>query len=161
MKIKMSGKFGIGKYFIIDNSDIDRVRKHSWWSDSFNRPQTDIWDKEKKKSRRVLIGRFIMNPPEGTVVDHINGNTLDNRRNNLRICTQSGNQKNRNNLNKNNTSGFRGITWDKFRNKWVAQLSLNYKHIYLGRYDSIEDARESVKKAICKYHGNFINLKRA
>lgn len=158
MKVELSGRIGNGRFFAIDDDDADKVNKHTWWLDNRLRPQTDIWDKIKKKSFRVLASRLIMNPKKGMVVDHIDGNTLNNTKRNLRICTQLENQKNRNNLNKNNTSGFRGVSWDKARNKWTAQLSLKYKHIYLGRFDSIEEARNSVKNAVRKYHGAFANI---
>lgn len=152
MQIKLSGKLGKGKYFIVDNEDAERVLKHTWWLDRLGRPQTDI------KYKRVLIGRFIMVPQEDKVVDHINGNVLDNRKINLRACTRFENQRNRTKLNKNSTSGYRGITWDKERKKWVAQLSLNYKHIFLGRFEDLEDAREVVKEAITEKHKDFANF---
>ena len=155
MKIKFAGKKGLGQTFQIDSDDWNRVSKHKWWIDRLGRPQTDICHK------RVLLGRFITNPPDDMVVDHINGDIKDNRKSNLRICTRKQNQRNRTVLNKNSTSGYRGISWDKAREKWTAQLSLNYKHIYLGRFVDINDARRVVQEAIKKYHKEFSNLKNA
>lgn len=150
-KIALKGKTGQGEMFFVDDEDSEQVMKHSWWTDKLGRPQTDI------KRKRVLIGRFIMNPPEGMVVDHIDGNVKNNMRSNLRICTRSDNQRNRTVLNKNSSSGHRGVSWDKFRKKWVAQLSINYKHIYLGRFDRKEDATSAVRLAIKERHGNYAN----
>lgn len=152
MKVPLSGKLGEGKCFQVSEIDHERTLKHTWWLDRLGRPQTDI------KHKRVLITRFIMNPPDNKVVDHISGNQLDNRRENLRVCTRKQNQQNRTKNNRNNSSGFRGVSWDRFRNKWVAQLSLDYKHIYLGRFDDIEDAKETVKRAILERHGEFANV---
>lgn len=159
MKVKLSGNFGLGKYVLVDKEDFDRVRQYTWWLGTKNlRPATDIWDKTTKKSKRVLLSRFILNPVKGMVVDHINGDPLDNRRANLRVCSFKENQRNRTVLNKNNTSGFRGVSWDRFRNMWVAQLSFNRKHIYLGRYKDKKDARKAVKMAILKRHGDYANI---
>lgn len=152
-KVFLSGKMGRGVYFCVDDEDFERVVKHSWWVDRLGRPQTDI------KHKRVLIGRFIMNPPKNMVVDHIDGDVKNNIKSNLRICTQSNNQRNRTVLNRNSTSGHRGVSWDKFRSKWVAQLSLNYRHIYLGRFDKKEDAVEAVRDAIKEKHGKYANYK--
>jgi len=158
MKIPLSGRLGKGKNFLVDKDDYARVIKHTWRLGILGRPQTDIWDKKNKKSRAVLIGRFIMSPPHKKVIDHISGNQLDNRKSNLRVCSRKENQRNRGCLNKNNSSGFRGVSWDKFRKKWVAQLSYCYKHIFLGRYDSKEEARKAVRLAIGRYHKDFANL---
>jgi len=161
MKVKLSGKRGGQEYFVIDEDDYLKVKNFTWWPDRFGRPQTDIWDKKNKKAKRVLIGRLIMNFPKNKVVDHINGDQLDNRKINLRICTKKQNQRNRIKLNKNNTSGFRGVSWDKCRRKWAAQLSINYKHMYLGRFDDIQKARMAVREAILEKHGEFANLRNA
>lgn len=159
MKIELSGNFGKGRFILIDKEDFNRVSKHRWWLGTKNlRPATDIWDKKTKTSKRVLLSRFIINPPDKMIVDHINGNPLDNRKCNLRVCTFEENQRNRTTLNKNNTSGYRGVSWDRFRKKWVAQLSLKYKHVYLGRFSDIEDARKAVKLAIVEKHGDFANI---
>lgn len=151
-KINLSGRLGKNKYFFVSDEDFERTSKHTWWLDRMGRPQTDI------KYKRLLITRFIMTPPNGMVVDHINGDQLNNTRENLRICTREENQRNRTILNKNSTSGHRGVSWDKFRKKWVAQLSIKYKHIYLGRFDKIEDAVSVVSQEIIKRHGEYANL---
>ena len=73
------------------------------------------------------------------MVDHKNGDKLDNRRENLRIVDNQGNQAN-SKIPKNNTSGYKGVTWDKYRSKWIAQIMVNHRHRYLGRFDNITDA---------------------
>ena len=68
------------------------------------------------------------------MVDHVNGNTLDNRRENLRICSRSENGWNTK-IRKNNKSGYRGVSWKKDKNKWVARVSKNRQHIFIGFFN--------------------------
>lgn len=85
-------------------------------------------------------------------VDHIDGNTMNNTRVNLRLSTSSQNQCNRG-KSKRNTTGYKGVT---YRNrKWIAQIGLNGKVYYLGVFDSPEEAHEAYKKAAMELHGTF------
>jgi hypothetical protein len=88
------------------------------------------------------------------IADHWNHDTLDNRRNNLRKCTHSQNQWNQK-RSKRNTSGFKGVTWEKRRGKWHAQIRVNGKQKYLGEFLSIEDAARAYDRAAEMYHGEF------
>ena len=103
------------------------------------------------KKTTIPLHRFLVDCPKGKVVDHINGDTLDNRRQNLRVVSNAENLQNRQGLNANNSSGVRGVSWDKARGKWQAKIKVNYKTIHLGRFDDIEEARKAVEEAICKY----------
>lgn len=87
-------------------------------------------------------------------IDHINGNPSDNRLCNLREATNLQNGKNCK-LKKSNSSGFAGISFEKFTNKWKAYIKVNYKNISLGRYLSIEDAVLVRKQAEEKYFGKW------
>ena len=87
-------------------------------------------------------------------IDHINGNPSDNRICNLRKCTKSENSKNRGKQ-KNNTSGVKGVTWDKQCNKWKAQIKFNGKVKNLGVFKDLEFAALVVKEARTKFHGVF------
>jgi hypothetical protein len=78
--------------------------------------------------------------PKDMCVDHINGNTLDNRKNNLRICTNRENISNRTKLGTNNTSGILGVRFDNRRNKWYADIQYKGKCIFLGYFNIKEDA---------------------
>lgn len=87
-------------------------------------------------------------------VDHINRDALDNRIENLREATGSQNCANRK-LFKNNTSGARGVSWDKTRGKWAAHASVNGVQKKLGYYDDLEAAAEQAKNARIKFHGDY------
>jgi len=102
---------------------------------------------------KVIVGK----PPEGLVTDHINRDKLDNRVSNLRFVTQKVNLSNVGMLS-TNTSGHKGITWDKRTSKWVAQASFNGKHQYGGRHTKIEDAIKARQKLV-KEHNPPIGVK--
>jgi hypothetical protein len=101
--------------------------------------------------KTVKLHRWILDAPGRMVVDHINGDSLDNRLCNLRIATVSQNSQNRNGLDSSNTSGFRGVSWDKRHKKWYAYLTVNKKRIFLGRYDSKIQAAKIAFEARRKY----------
>jgi len=109
-----------------------------------------------QNGKQILLHRFITGANKKDYVDHYNKDTLDNR-NNLRICT---NQENRFNscININNTSGVKGVSYDKCRNKWTASITYNGKKIYLGRHENIEDAKKTREEAELKYFGEFSPL---
>jgi len=88
-------------------------------------------------------------------IDHINGIKDDNRICNLRKVTNIQNQQNTIKK-KNNTSGYKGVTFNKRKNKWVVLISLNKKRIYLGEFLSVEEAANIYKEAADKYHGEYV-----
>lgn len=90
----------------------------------------------------------------GLVVDHINGDKLDNRRANLRVCRQCENARNVPRK-RNNTSGIVGVSWDRTRQKWFANIKLNRKFINLGWHSTIERAAEARAAGERKYFGEF------
>lgn len=85
-----------------------------------------------------------MDAPREAQVDHCNHDTLNNKRENLRIVTPGENQQNKNGSYKNSKSGVRGVYWDKTRGKWMAQFRINNTAKNLGRFDTIEEAHSVV-----------------
>lgn len=135
--------------FCIDIDDIDKVQKYSWYESDTGYLMSRI------NNKIVRMHRLIMNVKDkNVVVDHINHNTLDNRKNNLRIVSSS-----QNNMNKikqsNNTSGITGISWDKRKKKWRAYIKINSKHSELGLYDNFEDAVNARRDAEERYFGEY------
>ena len=139
-----------GLTVIIDKCDEDISCQQSWFAikkDHMFYVATNIYDKNltnKSKLKRVYFHRHILGEiPKGKVVDHINGDGLDNRRLNLRVVTQQQNKRNLGGALTNSKSGVRGVYWHKQRNKWAAAIRHNGKNISLGLYDDLEKAREA------------------
>ncbi len=93
----------------------------------------------------------------GVLVDHINHNGLDNRKSNLRLCTGSQNIINCF-LIKSNTSGYKGVSWDKKNKKWLVVIRVNGRKTHIGRYACIKEAAFAYDVEAIKYHGEFANL---
>lgn len=156
-KIKLSN----GYESVVDD-DFYENNEHKWFA--LRKTDGRIYAcRGSKKSdglnRRTTIQmhREIMNPRNGMVVDHKNHNTLDNRKENLRVCTHAENMRNRN-IQKNNTSGFRGLWFDKrcrFRPWTVFIRNGGKKQIRVGNFSTKEEAHLAYKAASIKYHKGF------
>ena len=135
---------------LIDIEDVDKVKIYKWSLNGRGYVMCRI------NGKRISLHRFIMNCPENMVVDHINHNKLDNRKCNLRICTQSQNTMNKRKQS-NNTSEYTGVYWYKARSKWRVYITVNGKRIDLGYYDNLEEAIKVRKQAEKKYFGEYMN----
>jgi hypothetical protein len=137
---------------MVDTSDILLVAQYQWWIDR------NGYVKSKVNNHQLLISRFLLGVYEksGSVfVDHISGDTLDNRRRNLRICQPSENIKNRK-LNANNKTGYKGVSLHRKLRKYRADIRAGGgKTIYLGVYDSPEEAAAAYDRAASLHHGQF------
>lgn len=91
---------------------------------------------------------------DGMTVDHRNHNTLDNRRSNLRVCTNSQNCANKKKAS-GKSSGYKGVTWFKRDNCWKAQIKVNYRNIHLGYFDKEADAAAAYNKSAIRIFGEF------
>ena len=108
-----------------------------------------------KKHVTLYMHQVVLPPRKGFVVDHINGEKLDNRRENLRYANLGQNQHNRRKL-CTNTSGFKGVHWHK--GKWEAAIVKDNKKVYLGRFISKELAALAYNEAAKELHGEFARL---
>lgn len=119
---------------------------------------TSVLGNNKKKLylHRVILERIIGRKlVRSEQVDHIDGNGLNNRRDNLRLATNS---QNHHNISKrsDNKSGYKGVCYSG--GKWVAQINVSGKQTYLGRFDTPENAYEAYCEAAKKYHGEFARI---
>ena len=131
---------------IFDREFVNEVRKYKW----SQIPRGYV----RHVRGGVMLHRLILDAKQGDVVDHINRNPLDNRKDNLRIVSWSENGINKGKQS-NNTSGYTGISYDKKNKKWKVRLNKNKKMIWLGRYSKIEEAIEARKTAESAYFGEY------
>lgn len=150
-------KLSQGKYTIVDDADFEWLNQWKWYASkqgkAFYAVRHDI--ERDGKCLRIPMHRLIMNTPKGMVTDHIDGNTLDNRRVNLRACTNKENVRNRVSLDKRNKSGVTGVSFKKSNGKWVGNIMVDKKQIHLGLFENIEKAIEARREAEIKYFGAF------
>lgn len=124
-------------HFIIDKQDLERVKYHKWRIDTNKHVITGNCSKTRprKELSHIILGEV----PGECVVDHINHDPRDNRRDNLRVCKQSDNVCNKGFMS-TNTSGWIGVYRDKKRNKWSVEIVKNGIRYRLGRYSILEEA---------------------
>lgn len=145
---------------IIDSEDWDKVKLFKWHAVKGHSGNIYIKSHLKKGSKVKVtpLHRFILDCNySNCVVDHKNGNSLDNRKRNLRICTSAQNSRNRK-LNCDNTSGFKGVVMHKQKQKYMAQIGVDGKNIFLGYHETKEDAARKYNIAAKKYHGKFARI---
>jgi len=111
-------------------------------------------DKIAYRAHRIIWLMVTKNDPGNLLIDHIDGNFHNNRFSNLRLATRRQNQCNQK-IRADNTSGAKGVTWDKNRSKWLAQIQVEGKHLFLGRYKTKEEACDAYQKAAHRHHGEF------
>ena len=125
-KVPLIGKKGKGKHAIVDDEDYEKIAKYRWhYTNGY--AISDFG---------VRMHRFIMDPPHNLVIDHVNHNRLDNRRSNLKVCTQYENSKNR--LHAKATSG--NVYSNKNVTRWYACNMIDGKKVCSKYYDTYEEA---------------------
>ena len=113
--------------------------------------------KEGGGQRTEYMHRSIMGDPKGMMVDHRNHNTLDNRKDNLRIVTRAENMRNTQ-ARRGSSSKYLGVSWYKPREKWRAQISVDGKRKYLGIFENEVEAALAYDLAAIEHFGEFANL---
>lgn len=133
---------------LVDTADLSRLLacEISWHVDGGGSKAFYVRGniKEDGKYRTVRLHRWLLNPASHLVVDHINNNPLDNRKENLRIVTQAENNQNLKGAKKNSKSGIRGVRWHKKDRKWEARATLHGKLKTIGMFNSKEEAASAV-----------------
>jgi hypothetical protein len=133
-------------WLVYGNTTFIKDDKGYFINDTGKGPTRSVWSFHRK----------VMGDPEGLVVDHINGDTHDCRKYNLRVCSVKENI--RNSKPQGGTSNYKGVSYDKSRDKWSASIKVDRKSIHLGRFSGEEDAAKAYDSAAKEYFGEFARL---
>jgi len=158
----LTNEYGIGyllngKEFYFDLEDYDLIKNYCWdlHSDTNNSYIRAYSHTENNIHKYIFLHNLVSNNLNSNlVVDHIDGNTMNNRKYNIRICKQIYNIKNLK-LYKTNKSGTKGVYYSKKTNKWIANIQCNKNKIHLGSFENIDDAIKVRKEAEIKYFGEY------
>jgi hypothetical protein len=155
-EIKLGGKKGAGMVALVDDEEFERVNKYKWRLDINGKNKyalSNIYINNKKTT--IRLHRFIFNLNKNIkCIDHINHNGLDCRKINLRVCSYSQNQGNRMPT-IGCTSKFKGVYWDKSRNKWLCEITPNKKKKHIGRFENEIDAAKAYDEKAREVYGEF------
>lgn len=144
--------------FIIDTEDLERCRKYKWCVMSKKSVRQFYIMNAKAGKLHAFILRYKTNSKMH--IDHIDGNTMNNRKSNLQICTNQQNQLKKK-MQSNNTSGYRGVTWyvnPGKTSRWMAQIYFNHKRHHIGYFDSKEEAALAYNEKAKEFFGDFAVL---
>jgi hypothetical protein len=143
------------KIAIVDDDDYYRLKQYNWYAVN----EHGYWYGQAFIStKQVFMHRFIMNTPAHLKTDHKNNDGLDNRKENLRICTAAQNTHNQIRQSRNKSSKFKGVYWYSPRNRWRAIIRVGMKRYYLGNFKDEKTAALAYNIAAITYHEDFANL---
>lgn len=145
-----------GKFAIVNAEDYEWLMQWKWNFHKGYANRTIRKGHGNNKTYSLRMHMILLDMPKGMWCDHINGNRLDNRRGNLRICTPAQNCRNRKSFGK--TSNYLGVSLEKSRNKWNSSICYNNKRIRIGRFPNELDAALAYNEAAKKYFGEFARL---
>jgi hypothetical protein len=149
-----------GYFAKVDDEDYEELMKYSWYASYASRIGGFYANRGKKiggRSFSIAMHRQIMSAPEGMDVDHINHDTLDNRRSNLRLCLRGENNGNSRKRGKF-SSRYKGVSRKKTERLWRASIQQGPRNVHLGRFESEEEAARVYDAAALEYFGEFALL---
>jgi hypothetical protein len=142
-----------GKFAIVDDEDYELVMQWKWYYQNMGYAA-----RKPSQGKHYLMHRVIINAPEGTLVDHINRDRLDNRKSNLRLSLNSENYINKSTKRIGHTSKYRGVCYDPRTKWWMTQVSIGGKRVFFKRYRSEIDAAIGYNKHAPDFHGAAVVL---
>lgn len=149
-----------GKNAIVDVEDFERLNQYKWHCTHYGYAKRAVPNRTGKGRRQVAVymHKMVCPAPDGMIVDHINRNSLDNRKVNLRAATQRQNVWNRKFNRKRGKSRYNGIRWDKNREKWQVRLTINGRRESFGYYADEIEAAKAYDRVAKKYRGEYAFL---
>lgn len=151
--ISLSGKRGAGVQVIVSAEDYASLSQHTWYLLAGGYAARNCIIDGCKKA--IYMHREILGFPSGQDVDHVNGNRLDNRRENLRAASRSQNNYNQRKIREGKSSQYRGVTWCRNKKRWMAQIWVTGKHIVVGYFRDEQEAARARDGAALALHGDF------
>lgn len=143
---------------LVDDVDYEWLSQYSWFSTGpHSYAYATRWAPRPEGRILVYMHRMILDAPSAVSVDHIDGNSLNNQRSNLRLATHGENMRNRK-RHSNNTSGYTGVYWDASKRKWRAEVRLNGKNKHAGYFSDVEEAAKARDLLARELHGEFARL---
>lgn len=139
---------------VISVADVPLVDGVNWYAMAAGGTIYAVRKGPRPKQRKIYMHRAILSDPDGLEVDHINGEGLDNRRCNLRAATRAQNARN-SHVSNANTSGYKGVSWDKRDRKWQAFIAVNGLRHFLGRFACPTAASLAYARASRELHKEF------
>ena len=148
-----------GLVALVDDDDHEWLSQWKWYALEGNNGRFYAGRGIRIDGRRTHLSMqsALMQPGPGCEVDHEDGNGLNNQRSNLRSATRAENQWNVR-LRRDNTSGVKGVTWDRQAGKWLVRIRVNGKRINLGHFGDLDDAAAAYAEAALVYHGDFARI---
>lgn len=148
-----------GLTVLVDDSDYEQLSKYNWnakWDDHSRTFYAQRASKTKDGRRTtVAMHRQILGITSNRKVDHENGDGLDNRRENLRMCSDQQNCMNRRKQRTKTSSAFKGVSWHRRQCKWVAYISINSRREQIGSFTSEKAAARAYDRLALQYFGDF------
>lgn len=141
-----------GKYAIVDPEDYEELAKYKWFAVNND---GRFYAVRSRKNRNVKMHRVIIGAREDEIVDHINGNGLDNRNANVRFATSEQNSWNQRKQRSKSSSKYKGVSWEKKRKEWRARITLKGRLIHLGRFETEEGAARAYDAKAKELFGEF------
>lgn len=146
-----------GRFTLVDDADYEYLSKFNWSAIEKQGKWYAVRSRSRKErtggidhGRHILMHRELLKPSAHLEIDHMNGNSLDNQRENLRICTHLQNQANVHRKRVDNKSGATGVFWVAKLKQYRVYVNRNYKRINIGCYKTLEEAKEEREKYIAK-----------
>jgi hypothetical protein len=136
---------------LVDAKDFEMLTKWKWCATEAG--YAEAYMRGGRAPKLAYMHRLIMLPDPGHEIDHINGDKLDNRRRNLRVCAHGENMRNQRSA--FGSSRYKGVSWDNLRGKWRAYIVRDSRQVWLGYFDNEADAARAYNDAAFEVHGEF------